>query len=157
MRYRNVRNLIIEGPDGVGKSTLIEGLFNYYNYKYMCYHRGELSNRIFAEKFKRPFYETQRGLPFLYIVLVADSEDLKTRIINRANKENWTTEDLQKELETVKYSHKYFLCANDMEDNYDIHIINTSGKTEEQVLKSVISILNAREEWDKQEVSCDFT
>ena len=157
MRYRNVRNLIIEGPDGVGKSTLIEGLFNYYNYKYMCYHRGELSNRLFAEKFKRPFYETQRGLPFIYIVLAANDEDLKNRILRRAEDEGWQDADLQKELKTVEYSHEYLLLANEMLEDYDIHIVNTSGKTESQVLESVVSILDSREKWDKEEVVCDFT
>ena len=157
MRYRNVRNLIIEGPDGVGKTTLINGLFKHYNYKYMCYHRGELSNRLFAKKFKRPFYETQRGLPFIYIVLVADSEDLKSRIIRRAKDEDWAIDDLQKELETVKYAHEYLGLADEMSDNYDIYVINTSGRSEDQVLELVISRLDNREKYDNEEALCDFT
>lgn len=157
MKYKNVRNLIIEGPDGVGKTTLIKGLFKHYNYKYMCYHRGELSNRLFAEKFKRPFYETQRGIPFIYIVLAANDEDLKNRIIRRAEDEHWQDADLQKELKTVEYSHEYLLLANEMFEDYDIYVVNTSGKTEDQVLESVISILDSREKWDKKEALCDFT
>ena len=55
---KNCFNLVIEGPDAVGKSTLIDGLFKHYNFRYMCYHRGELSNYVFAKKFNRPFFAT---------------------------------------------------------------------------------------------------
>lgn len=157
MRYRNVRNLIIEGPDGVGKSTLIDGLFKHYNYKYMCYHRGELSNKLFAAKFNRSFYETQRGLPFLYIVLIANKKCLTSRIIKRAELENWTEEQKQKELETVKYSNEYFNLADEMKLNYDICIINTSDRSDKDVLNEVIHLLDFRELNDAEELKCDFS
>lgn len=157
MHYRNVRNLIIEGPDGVGKSTLIDGLFKHYDYKYMCYHRGELSNKLFAKKFKRVFYETQRGLPFLYIVLTASKRCLTSRIIKRANFENWTEEQKQKELETVSYSNEYSNLANEMIQNYDVCIINTSDKSDKDVLNEVIHLLDFRELCDKEDMICDFS
>ena len=49
------------------------------------------------------------------------------------------------------------LLANEMFEDYDIYVVNTSGKTEDQVLESVISILDSREKWDKKEALCDFT
>lgn len=150
MRYRNVRNLVIEGPDGCGKSTLIQGLFKHYNYKYMCYHRGELSNKVYAEKFGRPFYETQRGLPLLYIFLFVNEPELERRISKRALEEGWTEEDLQHELSKVKDIWLFNKAYDKMQKNYDMFAVNTSFFSAEETLECIIKYLDEREKEDQE-------
>ena len=118
MRYRNVHNLVIEGPDGVGKTTLIMGLFHHYNYRYMCYHRGELSNYIFAQKYNRPFTATQRGLPFLNIVLLRNPTELAQRIMDRGAE---TDDEVQFELEKVGDNKLFKKYAEEFKNDYDIY------------------------------------
>lgn len=143
---KNIHNLIIEGPDGVGKTTLIKNIFKHYNYMYMCYHRGEISNYIYAKKYNRPYYVTQNGLPFLYIVLLADKNSLENRIWKRASKENWKLINISEELDKADDSKLFEEVAKQMSSQYDIEIIDTTNLTEEQVLDRVVEILDKRYE-----------
>jgi len=144
MKHKNIHNLIIEGPDGVGKSTLIQNIFKHYNYRYMCYHRGELSNKIFAEKYHRPYYITQNNLPFLYIVLLCDEKELEKRIRMRETNE----EKLQEELSKVKDNSKFRLYALEMSKEYDMFILDTTHLNEQQVLERVCDFLDT-------EINCE--
>ncbi len=157
MRYKNVHNLVIEGPDGVGKTTLIMGLFKRYNYRYMCYHRGELSNYIFAKKYGRPFTATQRGLPFLNIVLLCEPEQLSKRIIDRG--------DGTDELNKVNDNNLFKSYAEKFKNDYDIFIIDTTNLSAQDVLNEVCNELERRfeedakdseiSEWNKRyEIAC---
>lgn len=143
MRYKNVNNLIIEGPDGVGKTTLIMNIFRKYNYRYMCYHRGELSNYIFAKKYNRPFTATQRGLPFLNIVLLCEPEELIKRIADRG--------DDQEELDKVSDNELFKYYAEEFKNDYDIEIIDTTHRTEEEVAEIVFKVLEKRFEEDAKD------
>lgn len=89
MKSKTITTLVVEGTDGVGKTTLYKNLLDYYNYMYCVYDRGELSNIVYAEKYNRPFCSTQRGLPILYILLICNKSELKRRIIERAENEKW--------------------------------------------------------------------
>lgn len=138
MKYRNVNNLIIEGPDGVGKTTLIHNIFKKYNYRYMCYHRGEISNFVFANKYNRPFTATQRGLPFIYIVLLCDTKELAQRIIYR---ESAKSEELQK-----VYDNKLFKkAAEQFKTDYDVFVLDTTNLTADEVAEAVFKYLDERE------------
>ena len=150
---KNIHNIVIEGPDGVGKTTLIKNIFKHYNYRYMCYHRGEISNYIFAKKYNRPYYVTQNGLPFLYIVLLCNKEQLAKRIIDRALVEKWTNEELEEELDKRDDSKLFEEAANKMSSQYDIEIIDTSYLNEQEVLDKVVRILDNRYE----KLECDET
>lgn len=135
MKNKNVFNLIIEGPDGVGKSTLIQKLFKHYNYRYMCYHRGELSNLVYARKFNRVYYTTQRGLPFLYIYLYCSKDKLKERLEKR---------DLSDKEEIAKISDVdlFEQAYEDMKNDYDIIRIDTSDMNEDEVLDYTVNYLD---------------
>lgn len=148
MRYKNVNNLVIEGPDGVGKTTLIMGIFERYNYRYMCYHRGELSNYIFAKKYKRPFTATQRGLPFLNIVLLCDEKELAKRIMDRGAE---TDDEVQFELEKVGDNKLFERYAEKFKNDYDIFVLDTSGLSAQQVLNKVCNELEKRFEEDAKD------
>lgn len=152
MHYKNVRNLVIEGPDGVGKTTLIKGLFKHYDYSYMCYHRGEISNYIFAKKYKRTYYVTQKNLPLVYIVLVASEEALKERILERSKQENWVQDDLTEELSKVNDSNEFIEAAKTFSKEYDVKIFDTSGKSSEEVLKEVCEYLDSRYEEEPKDL-----
>lgn len=163
MRYKNVHNLVIEGPDGVGKTTLIMGLFERYNYRYMCYHRGELSNYIFAEKYGRPFTATQRHLPFLNIVLLCEPSVLAKRIMDRGAE---TDDDVQMELEKVDDNKLFERYARKFENDYDIFVIDTTDLSPQDVLNKVCNELDRRfeedvkdsevSEWNKRyQIACD--
>lgn len=143
MRYKNVHNLVIEGPDGVGKTTLIMGLFERYNYRYMCYHRGELSNYIFAKKYNRPFTATQRGLPLLNIVLLCEPEQLSKRITDRGD----GTDELNKVNDNELF--KYY--AEEFKNDYDIFIIDTTNLSAQDVLNEVCNELERRFEEDAKD------
>ena len=140
MRNKNIHNLIIEGPDGVGKTTLIHNLFKHYNYRYMCYHRGEISNKLFAEKYKRPYYVTQNLLPFLYIVLLCDEYELRNRIRNRDDYSS--EEELNEELKKVSDNKRFKELAEEMKNDYDIVVIDTTNLTEREVLNEVVNYLD---------------
>jgi broad-specificity NMP kinase len=144
MKYKNIHNLIIEGPDGVGKTTLLYNLLKKYNYRYSVYDRGEISNYVYAKKYNRPYYVTQNGLPLLYILLLCDAEKLTERIKKRAIEENWTDKELNEELKKVNDSKLFEEAAKHMEKQYDIIYCDTTNLTEEEVLEEVCNKLNER-------------
>ena len=148
MRYKNVHNLVIEGPDGVGKTTLIMGLFHHYNYRYMCYHRGELSNYIFAHKYNRPFTATQRGLPFLNIVLLCNEKELAKRIMDRGAE---TDDEVQYELNKVTDNKLFEKYAEEFKNDYDIFVIDTSNLSAQDVLNKACDELDRRFEEDAKD------
>lgn len=158
MRYKNVNNLVIEGPDGVGKSTLIQNIFKHYNYRYMCYHRGELSNYIFAKKYGRPFTATQRHLPLLFIVLLCEPDKLLDRIHARG--------DGADELKKVSDNKLFKSYAEAFKNDYDIFVIDTTNLNEQEVSEIVFDELDKRfeedakdseiSEWNKRyQIACD--
>lgn len=148
---KNIFNLIIEGADGVGKSTLINGLFKNYNFRYMCYHRGELSNFVFAKKYGRQFFATQNKLPFLYIYLYCSKEELYDRIMSRSCKEGWNDVDTMNEISKIKDVDLFEEAYNDMKKDYDIVRIDTSNCSKEETLKKVIEFLDNRERSIKED------
>ena len=121
MKSKNISMFIIEGADGVGKTTLYKLLLEEFRYIFPVYDRGELSNFVYAKKYNRTFSSSQRGLPILYILLYCDIEVLKKRIEIRANNENWNEKDLKNELLKV-YDQKIFL-DNIKEFSKDYHLI----------------------------------
>ena len=132
MKSKYITTIILEGANGVGKSEAILQLFKLYNYRYMIYHRGELSNLLYAQKYNRPFCQTQCGLPFLYILLTCDKEELKNRILKRGDKE---------ELEKIDEQDKFIELAEKLKNDYHILICDTTGLSIEEVglnLKSMI-------------------
>ena len=142
MKSRNITTIIVEGTDGVGKSELIGQLFKIYNYRYMVYHRGELSNLFYAMKFHRPFATTQVGLPFLHILLTCDKNELRKRIIHRAEVNHESKESLDKELEKVDDQDEFIRLAKAMMNDYHMLILDTTGKSIEKVGKDAANLID---------------
>lgn len=132
MKSKNISIFVVEGVDGVGKTTLYNSLLKKFNYVYSVYDRGELSNFVYAKKYNRLFSSNQRNLPILYILLYCDEYELKNRIISRGIKEKWTEKEIEEELEKIK-DQKIFL-ENVKSFNKDYHLIlinNTNLSSEE--------------------------
>ena len=96
MKSKNVTTIIIEGTDGVGKDTIAHELWQRHDLHYRIYVRGELSDYVYAKKYKRNFISTQRGLPFIYVLLTADKESIISRITKRGFDAYNTPADLDK-------------------------------------------------------------
>lgn len=141
-KQKNIFNIIIEGADGVGKSTLIGKIFDHYNFRYMCYHRGELSNYVFAKKFGREFYATQRCLPFIYIFLHCEKYALKERIIKRGLEEKWSLEEVEHELSKVDDVELFSKAAKEMARDYIIFTIDTTHLDENEVAEEAFRLLD---------------
>lgn len=101
MKSKNITHIILEGCDGVGKDTIKDKIWRAYNFQYRVYCRGEISDYVYAKKFNRKFISTQRGLPFLYVVLIGDEEIIEKHIKERAERLSWSSDLLEKELEKI--------------------------------------------------------
>lgn len=139
MKSKNITTLVLEGVDGVGKSTIIDRLFKHYDYKYMLYHRGELSNLVYANKFKRQFATTQVGLPFLHILLTANESTLQERIWFRSSDGQEAMEDFEK----IKDQDAFIALAKLMKSNYHIIIHDTTGETVDETVKALVNEIDA--------------
>lgn len=129
MKNRNITTIIVEGADGVGKSTLIGHLLDGLKFRFMVYHRGELSNYVFAKKYHRQFIATQRGLPFLYLFLKCDEKELARRIKSRSVDEHWSEEATEHELSKASDERLFEEAAKDLSDDYNVISIDTTNFT----------------------------
>lgn len=112
MKSKNITTIIIEGVDGVGKDSVAHEMWQVHDKHFRVYVRGELSDFVYAKKYNRQFISTQRGLPFIYVLLVARKE----KIVERLNKREKDKETLLRELAKledqelfIEYAHKFAL------------------------------------------------
>lgn len=138
----NIFNVIVEGPDGVGKSTLISNLFRHYHFRYMCYHRGEMSNYVFAKKYHRQFFSTQNKLPFIYIYLTCSKQQMHQRIIERASSEKWNDTDVINESSKLDDIDLFEQAFEAMKNDYIIYRIDTTNLSSDETCKKAIEILD---------------
>lgn len=138
MKSKHFTNIIVEGCDGVGKTTLYKNLLKYFNYKIPVYDRGEFSNFVYAKKFNRVFSAMQRHQPILYILLTCEKEELKNRIIKRAKEEKWNKKDLDEELLKVSDQDIFLKYKEDfIKDYHLIHLDITNLNASETLEKCV--------------------
>lgn len=148
MKSKTITHIILEGCDGVGKDTICSKLWRKYDFKQRVYVRGEISDYVYAKKYNRRFISTQRGLPFLYVVLLGDPSILRRNIMNRQLNED---ENLSEELEKISDNKLFKDAAVELQNDYHIIVINCKRKTVEQLVEqiyeSTISYINS--------LSCD--
>lgn len=142
MKSKTITTLVVEGTDGVGKTTLYKNLLDYYNYMYCVYDRGELSNIVYAEKYNRPFCSTQRGLPILYILLICNKSELKRRIIERAENEKWLAKDVNSELNKINDQDNFIKYYDSFKNDYHIIKIDCTNLNEKELLKLAVKEIN---------------
>lgn len=141
MKSKYITHVILEGVDGVGKDTIASKLWKMWDFKLRTYVRGELSDYVYAKKYDRPFISTQRGLPFLYVLLVANKEDLTERIIKRSEKYNLSQEEIFDELSKIDDQKLFWDAANILENDYHILRYNTSGNTLDEICEELVELV----------------
>ena len=134
MKTNNILGFILEGTDGVGKTSLRKKLTQHYNYSYFVYDRGEISNYVYSKIYQRPFIPMQRHLPILYIILYCNENEL----INRITKRDMDSSELKNELNTIKNQEYFLEAAEILKNDYNIIVVDTSSLTESEVLEKVI-------------------
>lgn len=128
MKSKNITHIILEGCDGVGKDTIKDKIWRAYNFQYRVYCRGEISDYVYAKKFNRKFISTQRGLPFLYVVLIGDEEIIEKHIKERAERLSWSSDLLEKELEKISDNKLFEKYAALLSKEYHILTIYCKDK-----------------------------
>ena len=128
MKSKNITHIILEGCDGVGKDTIKDEIWRAYNFQYRVYCRGEISDYVYAKKFNRKFISTQRGLPFLYVVLIGDEEIIEKHIKERAERLSWPSYLLEKELEKISDNKLFEKYAMLLSKEYHILTIYCKDK-----------------------------
>lgn len=130
MKSKTISHIILEGTDGVGKTTMLMNLLKLYNYQYIVYDRGEISNFFYAKKYNRPFVSLQRNLPFLHVVLTCKKDEIKKRIIARQKVIGQNNLEVIEELKKVDDQDKFIQYANDMKNDFHIIIVDITGLNE---------------------------
>ena len=139
MKSKFITHIIIEGCDGVGKDSIMAELWPMYNFQYRVLMRGELSDFVYAKKYNREFISTQRGLPFLYVLLIKDKKQIKQQIINRGI-------DVETELKKLNDQDLFIKYADILKQDYHIIIVNVDNlnikQAAEKVYKETIKYIN---------------
>lgn len=133
MKSKTITHIILEGCDGIGKDTICSNLWRLYDFEQRVYVRGEISDYVYAQKFNRRFISTQRGLPFLYVVLLGDKEIIKSHIRNRKNK----NECLADELAKVDDNDLFAKAAEILKNDYHIITIDCGKKTINELVEEI--------------------
>lgn len=139
MKSKYITNIIVEGPDGVGKTTLYKNLLEHYGYRIPVYDRGELSNFVYAKKYGRPFSAMQRHLPILYVLLLCDKETLANRIAKRGAA---TEEELKSELSKVDDVDVFAKYLNEFKKDYHVVEVDTTALDERETLEEAVKLID---------------
>lgn len=142
MKSKNINMFIVEGADGVGKTTLYEKLLKQFNYVFPVYDRGELSNFVYAKKFNRPFASSQRNLPILYILLYCKKDILRNRILERGQKNYWPISLIDSELDKINDQDIFLENIENFSKDYHIITIDNSLLNEDETLSVATQKIN---------------
>jgi hypothetical protein len=79
MKYQ----VIFEGPDRVGKTTLKQNFEKITNFKYVTIDRALLTGMVYTEKFDRPpvTYDFEQYKYVIIVLLTADSNEIYRRCV----------------------------------------------------------------------------
>lgn len=137
IKSKYITHIILEGTDGVGKDTIKEAIWRLYDFKYRVSVRGELSDYVYAKKYNRQFHPTERGLPFLYILLIKDKDTIINQINKRAKENNWTLEQIDEEIAKINDQDLFIECANEIIADYHILSIDITGLSLEEATQMI--------------------
>lgn len=134
MKSKNITTIILEGVDGVGKDSVAHEMWQRHDKHFRVYVRGELSDYVYAQKYKRPFISTQRGLPFLYVLLVCKPMDLIYRISTRKYE---SAEEYRHELDKADDQSLFVDAAHEFSKDYHIVVLDTTYLTIQEAADKV--------------------
>lgn len=139
MKSKFITHIVLEGCDGVGKDSIMADLWPKYNFRYRVLMRGELSDFVYSRKYNREFISTQRGLPFLYVLITKDVNEIRNQIIKRG-------EDVENELKKLADQELFKTCAKIFEQDYHIIVVDVTGLTiqegSEKVFNETLKYIN---------------
>ena len=142
MKSKTISHIILEGTDGVGKTTMLVNLLKHYNYRYIVYDRGELSNMFYAHKYGRTFVSLQRNLPFLHVVLTCDKDELTKHIISRQSLKGINNYELIEELKKIDDQDKIIELAKAMKNDFHVIIADITGRDEKSACLYVAKLID---------------
>ena len=142
MKSKTISHIVLEGTDGVGKTTMLVNLLKHYNYRYIVYDRGEMSNMFYARKYNRTFVSLQRNLPFLYVLLIRDKDDLKKQIIARQKDRGINNLELIEDLNKIDDQDKFIELAKAMMNDFHVIIVDITGLNEKDACEKVAAAVD---------------
>lgn len=135
MLSKTITTIILEGTDGVGKDTIANVMRLNHDNKYGIYVRGELSDYVYAQKYKRPFHSTQRGLPFVYVLLIDLHESIAAKIKKRDGENS-------KDLDKIEDQTLFIDAAQKLQLDYHIIIYSMHNKSIQQCVKEIYNLVD---------------
>lgn len=130
MKSKTISHIILEGTDGVGKTSTLVEILKQCNYRYVVYDRGELSNFVYAKKYNRPFISLQRNLPFVYVLLTCSKKQLSERIYRRG----YDFGDIEK----VDMQDEFIKYAKAFKKDFHVLYVDTTDKLVDEVATEII-------------------
>ena len=140
----NISHVVIEGCDGVGKSTLLFGLQKKFNRIGPSFRdRGELSDFVYAKKFGRSVVSVnQCHLPFLYVLIVKSEDEIRKQLERRAQIDPVAAKDLSEELDAIKDQRLFIDMYHEFKVDHHVIMCNLTGKTIDESIDFVYSEIN---------------
>lgn len=136
MKSKIITHIILEGIDGIGKDYICKHLWKMYNYEQRVYIRGEISDYVYAKKYDREFVSTQRSLPFLYVILLAEKKYVETNLLDRRK----TLHEYQTEINKFNDQKLFIDAANKMKDDYHILVYKITDRNIDKICKDIYKL-----------------
>ena len=145
MRFKNI---VLEGPDCAGKTTLFNALHKATDYKYNIHDRSALSMLIFSKYYKRDsdklWYDTVfdelKKFNTLYVVIIPSDKVVKERLNKRGDA-------IQDEESILEISHLFRkICNSYFKDLPNFLMLNTESETVENISKKIIQRIDQLEQ-----------
>ena len=145
MRFKNI---VLEGPDCAGKTTLFNALHKATDYKYNIHDRSALSMLIFSKYYKRDsdklWYDTVfdelKKFNTLYVVIIPSDKVVKERLNKRGDA-------IQDEESILEISHLFRkICNSYFKDLPNFLMLNTESETVENISKKIIQRIGQLEQ-----------
>lgn len=140
----NISHVVIEGCDGVGKSTLLFGLQKKFNRIGPSFRdRGELSDFVYAKKFGRSVVSVnQCHLPFLYVLITKTEDEIRKQLERRAQIDPVAAKDLSEELDAIKDQRLFMDVFHEFKVDHHAIMCNLTGKTIDESIDFVYDKIN---------------
>ena len=140
----NISHVVIEGCDGVGKSTLLFGLQKKFNRIGPSFRdRGELSDFVYAKKFGRSVVSVnQCHLPFLYVLITKSEDEIRKQLERRAQIDPVAAKDLSEELDAIKDQRLFTDMFHEFKVDHHAIMCNLTGKSIEESIDFVYNQIN---------------
>lgn len=140
----NISHVVIEGCDGVGKSTLLFGLQKKFNRIGPSFRdRGELSDFVYAKKFGRSVVSVnQCHLPILYVLITKSEDEIRKQLERRAQIDPIAAKDLSEELDAIKDQRLFMDVYHEFKVDHHAIMCNLTGKTIDESIDFVYDKIN---------------